>query len=378
MKTSLVALLFFVANAHALADTVFLNGGGKVEGTVNTIVFLQQGEKRTFARADVSVVLLDTDSGQDKLVLKKGLTPKGELVSLTIRSVGGILSFGRGRLKSVKIVEDPQAKLSQEYLRRKAKIRPNNAADLCELAVWCNENRLTAEAHSLATQCLKLKPDADTAALAHSILGHVLRDGKWVEPVGDKLPADQQPPTDVDVKNVDSATVTLLKKIIAEYVARAAEAKKNDQVTWRTKYEPLWQEYQKRVAALRKEVTDLEARKQKLRDEITSEKRRRRDLGDNDEHERSRITDGIRERETEFRDVSRKLAESKRSYTSAQSTRAKVRTKMIYDKARIGSRDVARRRTVALAQTKIVRLLQLGKKLSEADMRKVCEELYGK
>ena len=371
MKTSLVALLFFVANAHALADTVFLNGGGKVEGTVNTIVFLQQGEKRTFARADVSVVLLDTDSGQDKLVLKKGLTPKGELVSLTIRSVGGILSFGRGRLKSVKIVEDPQAKLSQEYLRRKAKIRPNNAADLCELAVWCNENRLTAEAHSLATQCLKLKPDADTAALAHSILGHVLRDGKWVEPV--KLPAGPQPPTDAEVKNVDPAVVTLLKKIIAEYVARAAEAKKTDQQTWKTKYQPLWQEYQKRVAALAKEINDLETRKQKLRDEIKSEKRRCRDNGNCPTIQRH--VDSLQK---ELRDVARKLSKSKRSYTSAKSTRARLRTKMIYDKSRISSRDVARRRKVALAQSKIVRLLQLGKKLSEADMRKVCEELCGK
>jgi len=376
MKTSLFALLLFVAGGHALADTVFLNGGGKVEGTVDTVVFLQQGEKSMFARSDVSLVLLNAESGQDKLVLKQGLTRKGDLVSLTIRSVGGILSFDRGRLKSVKIADNSQLKLTEEYLRRKAKIRPNNAADLCELAVWCNENRLAAEAHSLATQSLKLKPDADTSALAHSILGHVLRDGKWVEP--GKLPAGPKPPTDADVKNVDPATVTLLKKIIAEYVTRAAEAKKNDQNTWKTKYQPLWQEYQKRVAALTKEINDLETRKQKLRDEIKSEKRRRRDIDDDNDHERSRITDNIRELEQELRDVARKLTKSKRSYTSAKSARAKLRTKMIYDKARIGSRDVRRKQNVALAQSKIVRLLQLGKKLSEADMRKVCEELCGK
>lgn len=376
MKTSVFALLLFVAGGHAAADTVFLNDGGKVEGTVDTIVFLEQGEKSTFARADVNLVLLDTESGQDKLVLKKGLARKGELVSITIRSVGGRLSFGRGQLKSVKITEDPQLKLAEEYLRRKAKIRPNNAADLCELAVWCNENGLAAEANVFATQSLKLNPDADTSALAHSILGHVLRDGKWAEP--DKLPAGPRPPTDAEVKNVDPAVVTLLKKIIAEYVARAAEAKKNDQETWKTKYQPLWQEYQKRVTAFRKETNDLETRKQKLRDNIKSEKRRRRDLDDNDDNERSRIADGIRELERNLRDVSRNLTKSKRSYTTAKSARAKVRTKMIYDKARIGSRDVRRKRNIALAQSKIVRLLQLGKKLSEADMRKVCEELYGK
>ncbi|MFH1731775.1 MAG: hypothetical protein ABIF82_09005 [Planctomycetota bacterium] len=378
MKTSLFALLLFVACAHALADTVFLNGGGKIEGTVDTILFLEQGEKSTFARADVTLVFLSAENGQDKLVLKKGLARKGDLASITIRSVGGILSFDRGRLKSVNIAEDSQVKLIEEYLRRKAKIRPDNAADLCELAAWCNENRLIAEAHSLATQCLKLKPDADTSALAHSILGHVLRDGKWEKPTLDKLPAEQPPPTDAEAKNVDPAAVALLEKIIAEYVDRAAEAQKKDQETWKTTYQPLWQEYEKRVTALEKQINDLEARKQKLRDDIQLEKRRRRDTAEGDRAERLRIAEEIRRLENELRDVTRELSTGERSYTSAKNARTKLRTKMIYDKARIGSRDVTRRQNIALAQSKIVRLLQLGRKLDEADMRKVCEELCGK
>ena len=118
---TLVASVLIVAGA-APADTVTLATGGKVEGTVDEIAFLQKGVSKTLRRDEFAAILLDRED-PDKVTLNDGTIQEGELVSLQVKSVAGLLTFKRAQLSAVAIAKVSLDKLRKEYLLRRAKVK---------------------------------------------------------------------------------------------------------------------------------------------------------------------------------------------------------------------------------------------------------------
>ncbi len=184
MKAKLIILGVMVLGCVALsaaADTVLLANEGRVEGSVDTIVFSSEGKTRTIQRGAFSDISL-SDRGADVVKLEGGVTASGRVESLQIKSVGGILTFKRGELRTVAVVPGKMDETRKEYFKKRAAVKGNDAEGLYELANWCKQNTLLPEAYNLARLSLKTDPNSKVADLAHQLLGHVLVDGQWEEP----------------------------------------------------------------------------------------------------------------------------------------------------------------------------------------------------
>jgi len=373
MRHTLCALAFLLLAGPAFADTLTLENGGKVEGPIETVVFRQQDKKTSYERAEVASITLKGGTALDTIMLANGIDQSGELVSLTVRTIAGVLSFGRDRLVKIEIKEQPLYKRVAEFKRRRAAIQDNDAAGLCKLAVWCQDNALVAEARATAQECLELKPDDATAAAAHVILGHVLKDGKWLESARPAVqPADEEEPA-ATAKSVDPALGALMTKIIAEYGVWATEAKQSDQDKWKTTYEPIWAKVREKVAKAKKELDKSEAEKTRLRDEIRVEKKRCRDNGNC-----PTIQKHVDELEKQLARERSSRSRLERAYTQAKATRFALVSRMKGDRSRIRSREETRVRQILLARSKITRLLQMGRQLTDAEMREICKDIVGR
>ena len=367
MRHTLCALAFLLLAGPAFADTLTLENGGKVEGPIETVVFRQQDKKTSYERAEVASITLKGGKALDTIMLANGIDQSGELVSLTVRTIAGVLSFGRDRLVKIEIQERPLYKRVAEFKRRRAAIQDNDAAGLCKLAVWCQDNALVAEARATAQECLELKPDDATAATAHVILGHVLKDGKWLESARSAV----QPAA--TAKSVDPALGALMTKIIAEYGVWATEAKQSDQDKWKTTYEPKWTKAREKVAKAKGELDKSEAEKTRLRDEIRAEKKRCRDNGNC-----PTIQKHVDELEKQLARERSSHSRLERAYTQAKATRFALVSRMKRDRSRIRSREETRVRQILLARSKITRLLQMGRQLTDAEMREICKDIVGR
>ncbi len=374
MKLTLAALAFLILAGPALADSLTLVNGGTIEGPIDSIVFRQADEKTTYGRTDVASISLKAANGLDIIVLTNGFSKSGELVSLSTRTIAGVLSFGRERLIKVEMKDGPLQKLLAEFKRRRAGIKDDDAAGLSKLAVWCRTNALTAEARATAKECLKLKLDDDTAATVHGILGHVLKDGKWIKPPRPTVEpiAKPQPTTTANVEPSNSERAVLLKAVIAEYTVWAAEAKQAEQVRWKTYYEPLWESAQFKVANAKAAVSDSAAEKDRLAEAVRVER----------EKCKTNKCPLIRKRadalQRELNAARSNHALLERAYTRAKARRPLLVSRMRAARSRIRSRAESRTSRISLAKSKITRLLRLGHKLTESDMRKIATDLTGR
>ena len=374
MRHSLVALAVFLLAGPAFADTLTLKNGGTVEGLIETIVFRHLDKKISYERAEVASIALDAGNLPDTIILANELDKSGELVSVTVRTVAGVLSFGRERLAKIEIKDGPLHKRVAEFKRRRAAIQNNDAAGLCKLAVWCKDNALVAEARATATECLELKPDDDTAATAHLILGHELKDGRWREPPrpAAKPAAKDEPKPTVTAKAVDAALVALMEKIIAEYGVWAAQAKQADHEKWKKKYEPVWEKARQMVADAKAALDKSKGDQKRLADEVRVQRAR---CKTNKCPLIKKRADDLQKQLNGERSNGSRL---QKEYSNLKTKRLGLVSRMKAARSRIRWRGEARVRRVALAKSKITRLLRMGRQLTEAEMRQICKELVGR
>ncbi len=164
----------------AQADNVKLKDSGQLVGKIESVTFLADGEEATHVRKDVASVVL-APGKEDLLRLRDGKSLKGKIVSVVFKGKGGPMTLARARLERVEIKRDPILEARRSILAMKrAKLAPDDAAGLLELAKWARDKRLEDEAAELALACTKIDPIGKTGDEAHKLLGHVLFDGEWM------------------------------------------------------------------------------------------------------------------------------------------------------------------------------------------------------
>ena len=167
----------------ARADEVSFASGGKVSGTVAEVTFRLDGKIVTYGRQDISMFYF-SPTGQDSLSLVGGKKVKGAIVTVVVKTARGQMTFKGPDLKDISLESDLVAEARRSILAtRRAKIAPDDAKGLLELAKWAREKELVAEADALAVAAMKVDLKSDVAVEAHKFLGHVLYDGEWMTEV---------------------------------------------------------------------------------------------------------------------------------------------------------------------------------------------------
>jgi hypothetical protein len=159
------------------ADSVELNNGGKMSGTITEISFRKDGE--TVAVSADKVESVTAGAGGDTLTVD-GDKWEGRIVDLKIKTIGGAMKFNRSQFKSVeKKLSAREMKLA-EYKKKGAQLDEIDAVGWLDLAIWAGRNSLRREERAAALRSLEIDPDHKKNAAAHRILGHLLRDGQWL------------------------------------------------------------------------------------------------------------------------------------------------------------------------------------------------------
>jgi len=164
------------------ADTVHLNTGGKITGTITRVTFARKGK----------IVVLDRDQlaqvqrvhfglGQDTI----SIGPEewhGKLVEVRIRSIGGEMTFKRSKLSGIVKQLSEREKLLADHKAKLKKLAEDDAKGWYLLAAWAEKSRLRREALSAARTSLDIDPEHPHHADAHRMLGHLLKNGQWLTP----------------------------------------------------------------------------------------------------------------------------------------------------------------------------------------------------
>jgi len=179
MRTSaLLALCVFWGTVSA--DTVVLKTGGKIEGTISQIRIIKDGKTSVIALeelADVKQFKLE-DKADEILKAEGGWT--GKITEVRMRCLGGEQVFTRERIAGPEKNVSAADKARAEYKARSEKLAADDAAGWLDLAAWAGQNQLKREQMQAAQQSLDIDPEHPKAPQAHRMLGHVLKDGKWL------------------------------------------------------------------------------------------------------------------------------------------------------------------------------------------------------
>ncbi|MFO7900335.1 MAG: hypothetical protein R6V58_14905, partial [Planctomycetota bacterium] len=238
-------------------DVLELSHGGKLKGQLKRVTFFAGGEEKAFARGAIERFRV-AKAGKDELTLKDGTVLEGEFVKLAFRSVGGLLEFRRKDVKGLTFVESEADKFRKTLAAKKGELAEDDAAGHAELADWCREHGLKAEATQLARASLELDEDGEKTALAHEILGHVQYEGEWLTPAE----VARRKGEEKDEKDPEPAPKT--KPDAAKLKAALA---RNEQ---------FYRSYRDKVARLRKE--EFERAKSHYKEKWASTERRRRQI----------------------------------------------------------------------------------------------------
>jgi len=183
MRTTTVllcAVIILLSPQAGQADVVKLKSGGTVTGTIDEITFRSGAKNIKYVRKEIASVYV-SPSAKDSLTLTGGGKLKGEVTSIVVKTAAGRISFNRTDVTDATIKKDPIAEARRAILAMKrAKIAPDDAKGLFELAKWAREKGLKDEAEALAAGAIQLDPAGKLANEAHKFLGHVLYDGEWM------------------------------------------------------------------------------------------------------------------------------------------------------------------------------------------------------
>lgn len=141
--------------------------------------------QRAVHTALVAVVcLLPTPAKADRVVLDDGqvfegiVTVDDDLVSIELDV--GTIAFNKDEVREIERSDTPV----HEYNRRRAAIDPTDVSAVQALAQWATDQGLTNRAGNLHELVVAQAPNNERSRLA---LGHIRRDGKWVDPKAELL-----------------------------------------------------------------------------------------------------------------------------------------------------------------------------------------------
>ncbi|MFW6157953.1 MAG: hypothetical protein ACOC8E_01185 [Planctomycetota bacterium] len=257
-----------LSGAVGRGDTLVLKDGGRLTGEVGVLtVKLADGEKELSRGEFIGLSLGETDTVR----LKGEKSVDGRLVAVQVELGGERRRLTREELASVEIDYDPLAGARREFRIRRAGLDETDPAAICELARWCQEQGLTAEMRAMATQCIRAGPSSGAAVLAHRLLGHEIRDGKWVDPRRPPLP--EEPDVEVEPEpKVDAESLAAYREVVKLYVQKVAEVKSTERDAVEDFYRPDLQKLFDRTSALKKEYEKKKGRLDEVRDDIRHEK----------------------------------------------------------------------------------------------------------
>ncbi len=350
-------------------DTIVLKAGGRLWGTVEEIVLSQGAETRTLRRGEFAEVRLAPEA-EDVVALTGGAEATGRVISLRGNVAGVALSLRGEEVSRIVICETARDRLRRTFLRERAQIKEGDAAALLALASWCKDRGLSDDARELARQALAGNPDEETAILAHRLLGHVFRDGRWEEPGAAQRAAP------VDTKSVDPALVAVAREVFKEYAAKVEAAKKQDLDAVKANYSADWEAILAAVKKLEARIESIDRARSQLRDRITD---RRRDLRGRDatrplDYTEIRMTEELEDFQRMLSALGRDLDVVKSFGQSAKLVRTALGNIIRARMADVTSRDRARNQSLTTARYRVERLLLENRELTEAQVRAALEE----
>jgi hypothetical protein len=375
LRGSVILFALLLAVAPAGADSITLRNGGTITGTIDEVTFIRAGKPEKFQLGKFTALKLN-DDGRDALELSEGKALAGEFVSLRMKTVGGMITFTRKQVKAVVVMESPLAKARKEYLRRRTALKLNDARAMYELAAWCDENNLKAEARDLAARCLKFEPDMDVEESAHKMLGHVLRDGKWILPVPKHEPdPPKDKPEPKELGPADPAVVAAARKLIAEYNIKLAEANQADSNKVKETYGDSWTSIGSQIKDLTDKARELADKRRDVEEDLRLEERRYRPPADNaaltyEEGKRRERIDSFRRQRNDLRRKERRIEDQVKARLKERKTLSR-KVKAARTVAARRARDRSQR--YAVVKSKVLRLVGLGHKLTEDQMRKALD-----
>jgi hypothetical protein len=360
------SVLILCIMASASADTVVLTEGGEVSGTVLKLVYRIGEDEKTAQQGGFHTVELGEKD--DRFTLADGTVQTGRIVSVRIKSAGGEFTFERAKLKSVRVRVPKPDDLQAEFLAKRAKVRDDDGEALYDLADWCRDKGLKTEMIHLARKCLEAKPKAVTEVFAHRMLGHVLRDGKWIVPprqASDLDPLDTRPvkPTPAPPAKLKggSELVQYANQLIAETTAKIDEAKSAEWAEIEKKYRKKWDEAEKGADQNKKELAKLKRQRDNQEDDLRAMRRRWGLLPvptTNTDRNHRRKMDSLRDR---IDKAKRRITRLSAPTQKALKIQAALKSKIEAAQAKVRTAVAESKKKLAIATSQAQRLIPLGK-----------------
>jgi hypothetical protein len=376
------AAVSIAACGTALADSLTLHDGGRAEGTIDRIEVRVAGETRSLVVGDFqSVELRD---GLDLVHLGDKRTLACQVLSVQIKTIGGVLTFPRAKIARIRVRETQVAATRREYVTRLAGLDETDLSAARDLMVWCDKRGLKAEANDLARRILDGRPNPVLALAAHKMLGHELVDGKWVarsqastaEPKPDVRKPSPKPEPTPKPTNVDRAFVERLNKLTAEFKSRAEQARDADLAKVRRTFEKKWQEAKARLRKLKDTEQELEKERRRLRDRLERERRYLTRENDDDEwnYEDRRQRDRVNDAQRDLDESQRKLDRTERNYKEQRRALVELAARIKASRSAVSRRDTVRTQQVETARLKIENLVRSGRTPTAAEMKALFEK----
>jgi hypothetical protein len=162
------------------ADTVFLNNGGQMKGTIVHLKFRKDGETVTLDKVKMDEVSRINVSARGDEVTVGGEKWEGRIVDVKIKTIGGAMTFKRAQFRGIEKKLSERDRLLGEYNKKVAALEGTDANGWFMLASWAGRSKLYRQEKEAAQRSLEIDPDHAKNAAAHSILGHVQKNGQWL------------------------------------------------------------------------------------------------------------------------------------------------------------------------------------------------------
>jgi len=352
----LCAVMVLLSPQTGQADVVKLKSGGTVSGAIDEITFRSGGKNTKHVRKEIASVYISR-AAKDSLTLTGGGKLKGEVISIVVKTAAGRISFNRMDVTDATIKKNPIIEARRTILAMKrAKIAPDDAKGLFDLAKWAREKGLKDEAEALAAGAIQIDPAGKLANEAHKFLGHVLYDGEWMSKAEmarrEKLEQGELTPAE-PVKAEPSEAAAEAAKLEAAKAMKTPAAQNNALCKlFLDKVEKTRQRELKAVYATYKTHRERLAARIKKEEEYLKKKTAKRTTGHTSVH---------------VRNAGGGLVRTPAAAREAALTREAIRKMMGQRK----TLDVAKRRTVAATAKKAARQMRRVKGVSSSIARQL-------
>lgn len=162
------------------ADTILLNNGGQIKGTIIQLRFSRNGETITLDTEKMGEVSdINASPAVDEITFEDEKW-EGRIIDLKMKTIGGALVFERAQFSSIEKKLSERERLSGEYTKKLEALGETDAIGWFMLASWAGQNKLLRQEREAAQRSLEIDPDHAKSGAAHLILGHVQKDGQWL------------------------------------------------------------------------------------------------------------------------------------------------------------------------------------------------------